>query len=358
MPLISVPELKREARGQWGYILQDLAPELAEAIDRAPNHVPCPLEGGVDGFRMWPDFQDTGGGVSNKHGMFQDGFSLLMWLKGYSFSDAVKEVFRCVKNESSAPVPVRKPVYAGPDRTKAKASIDKVLSQSRKFPADENNPVTRYLAGRGIIFKRLPKDLLFHPSHSYWDAESKSDLGRYPTMVFPVRNVAGEIMSLHRTYLSDNGNKAKVPKAKKLMPGCGKISGSAIRLSEISGEEMGFAEGVETALAVIKATRMPVWATVSSTMMQTVQIPPEIRAKLKKVHIWADLDSAKEKAGIKGAEILAKRLREDGLEVEIHLPDIPIPPTEKSVDWLDVLNQVGLQGFPQELIRKPARKAA
>ena len=47
--------VKDQARGRWAPILQDLAPALTDAVDRRGKHVPSPVHGGRDGFRVFPD---------------------------------------------------------------------------------------------------------------------------------------------------------------------------------------------------------------------------------------------------------------------------------------------------------------
>ena len=46
--------VKEAAKGHWREIFGALAPQLNEAVDRAPNHVSCPVHGGTDGFRLFP----------------------------------------------------------------------------------------------------------------------------------------------------------------------------------------------------------------------------------------------------------------------------------------------------------------
>jgi putative DNA primase/helicase len=97
---------------------------------------------------------------------------------------------------------------------------------------------------------------------------------------------------------------------------------------------LGIAEGIETALAVRKATGMTVWSAISCTLMERFE-PPE---DTKQVFIWGDLD--KNCAGQKAAEALRKRLEANGIEATVLLPP------NIGMDWLDVLNQMGKGGFP------------
>jgi hypothetical protein len=84
--------VKDDARGRWERVLPDLAPALKEAVERRGKHVPCPVHGGRDGFRVFPDVDQTGGGVCNTCGFFADGLSLLMWVNDWDFSRTIREV--------------------------------------------------------------------------------------------------------------------------------------------------------------------------------------------------------------------------------------------------------------------------
>ena len=84
--------VKDDARGRWERVLPDLAPALKDAVERRGKHVPCPVHGGRDGFRVFPDVDETGGGVCNTCGYFADGFSLLMWINGWDFGRTIREV--------------------------------------------------------------------------------------------------------------------------------------------------------------------------------------------------------------------------------------------------------------------------
>ena len=67
--------IRNRARGSWLGILGSLAPELEPALQRLGRHVPCPIHGGRDGFRLFRDAPDTGGGICNTCGAFPDGFA-------------------------------------------------------------------------------------------------------------------------------------------------------------------------------------------------------------------------------------------------------------------------------------------
>lgn len=143
-------------------------------------------------------------------------------------------------------------------------------------------------------------------------------------MLALVQAEGGEIITLHRTYLTRDGRKAHVPSPKILMA-CylpGSMKGAAIRLYPAT-EILALTEGIETALAVRRCTGLPVWATVSASGLSKVQLPDAV----KTVIICADHD----KPGIDGGKKLADRLLREGRAVKLIYPDTP------GADWADAL---------------------
>src|SRR3546814_11526798 len=76
-----------------------------------------------------------------------------------------------------------------------------------------------------------------------------------------VRAPDGTPHTLHRTYLQ-TGQKADISSPRRMMPG-GFPIGSYVELSP-PAEEMGVAEGIETALAVTHDFGIPCWSTISA----------------------------------------------------------------------------------------------
>jgi hypothetical protein len=169
--------------------------------------------------------------------------------------------------------------------------------------------------------------------------KTKSSLGIFPCLLAPIKDVDGNLISLHRIYVTPDGLKADVPDPKKMMAPCADIRGCAIPLFE-PGEVLGVAEGIETALAVHAIARIPVWSCITAGLMEVVNLPDIV----KRVVIWTDLDVSER--GIIAAEALADRVERMGKIAEICLPQGPIPANSKGVDWLDVMLNRGLNGFP------------
>ena len=191
--------------------------------------------------------------------------------------------------------------------------------------------IRHYLARRGLgrlLEKGPPRDLYALLRYAYWDTLGLKPIltGHYPVMLAVVRDPAGRPVTWHRTYLAHDGSKkAPVPSPKKIMPPARRnaLRGAAIRLYK-PAEEIGLAEGIETALAVSMDTGIPTWACICAHGLATVEIPESVRC----VRLFVDADDAGRDAGAKAAVRLSHR----GLAVFIHRPQTP------GADWLDVVN--------------------
>jgi putative DNA primase/helicase len=86
---------------------------------------------------------------------------------------------------------------------------------------------------------------------------------------------------------------------------------------------LGIAEGIETALGALKRTGVPTWAAYSATLLEQFQ-PPET---VKKIVIFGDNDESF--TGQKSAFVLAHRLKREGFDVEVRIPDCV------GTDWAD-----------------------
>lgn len=89
---LDVSVVREAARGHWDAIFCALAPMLKEAMQQPGKHVPCPVYGGKDGFRLFPDYAEAGSCVCNTCGSFRDGFETLEWLHGWGFAETLKRV--------------------------------------------------------------------------------------------------------------------------------------------------------------------------------------------------------------------------------------------------------------------------
>lgn len=333
--------LMDKASGNWGAIFEELAPPLAEALASPGEHVSCPVHGGQDGFRLFDHFNETGRGICNTCGPKNSGFAMLAWVRNYGFGDAVREVAQWLEKEGmrTEPRPVRQ-AYVPRPKVEPAIAFKRIAEVWKGSLPIKSSVAEAYLVNRGIWKANVPATLRVHPGLRYVHSKKKEFLGTFPCLLAPIRDKDNTLVSLHRIFLSPDGKKAPVPDAKKMMSPCKELRGSAIRLFPADGDTLGVTEGIETALAVHSITRMPVWSCISATLLELVDIP----AHVKRVVVWADLDISER--GLQAANTLADRLEKQGIICEICLPSEVIPEGEKGVDWLDVLNKRGLNGFP------------
>lgn len=437
MNVNQIDDIKRAAMGRWKEIFLALAPQLQTAMEKAGHHVPCPVHGGVDGFRLFPQYEIKGDGICNTCGPRTDGFAMLMWLNEWTFTQAAEQVASvlglrkisvsniqppakeeehtgCIKvmqkahyqhnpkNPMSYTVVLqledRKVITLwGADLEKAlesiqaqagdwvtikrlgkrevkindrsynkvvwsahlsdspeqklarqqaekhkqekeakvkREAIQTVWDQSEKMASNSAavKAVKRYLVRR-FIANALSKGMdsvRVHPALTYTDG--KEVIGRYPALVCQVTDPDGNVVSLHRTYLTEKGFKAKVASPKKLMPvpNGSTINGAAIRLSPVK-PIIGIAEGIETALSVMRLKGIACWSVICANGMRTFKVPQGV----KEVHIYADKDESGE--GERAARDLCERLQKEGYKAWVHLPEMDIPEGAKGVDFNDVL---------------------
>ena len=435
---LDVSVVREAARGHWDAIFCALAPMLKAAMQQPGKHVPCPVHGGKDGFRLFPDYATAGSCVCNTCGTFRDGFETLEWLHGWGFAETLKRV-SCVlglqprKREEILTREVLNRIYRGHilsmgtpsvrqprafggflveiddeisnsvrklgtrslKRTLAEAGVKpherveivlaarervrradgfsctryvwcvkRLMSKAQEqlFSAEEaqlngqlagairsrwlnalrfdasdpeQKPLQLYLQRRAIadVDESFLKDLRFE--RKFFDCESRQ---WHPTMLAAVRDVTGQLVTVHRTLLTGDGHKADVNVPKRLMrlPDGRTITGCAIRFGE-PREVLALAEGIETALSVVVATGLPCWACICAHGLEAVVIPDGVREVL----IFADKDRSL--TGERAAQVLAERLKGGCVTTRVVTIWEEIPETEKGIDFNDLLCRYGKQ---------------
>ncbi|MCG9031806.1 DUF7146 domain-containing protein [Laribacter hongkongensis] len=328
------------ARHQWPAVLTRLG--IADRHLKR-QHGPCPGCGGRDRFR----FDDregrgtwicSGGGADPLAG---DGLALVRHVFDCGFAEALRLVAGALgmTGRSPCPPPAMRPVALSRPPISHLPSILRQWDEA--LPLTGTCPASRYLAGRGLALVRWPDDLRCHPALPYWaDRDGKPfALCRLPALLALVRDKAGEIAGLHRTYLADKAG--QVGKARLVHPDTGEClpakklvsvtpgatTGAGIRLAAPDNGRLGLAEGIETALACWQASGIPAWACVSAHGLESVQLPGDVQS----VWIFGDHDTSG--TGQKVAHRLAARLHDEGRQVRVLLPSRP------GTDWADVLNE-------------------
>lgn len=334
-------DVKASASGQWVGILHALSPVLEPALQRPGHHVPCPIHGGTDGFRLFKDVAHTGGGICNTCGSYADGFSLIGWANDWSNRDTLQAVAGYLGMQGGQSDPVRREPAPQPviDTTKMQRRLRAIWSESFSIESNVSEPLRKYLKSRGLgaILDDPPRDVRLHPSLGFWFCDRDQrfrKLATLPAMITLVRNNEGRVRGVHRTYLQPDGSgKALVENpgrpgfplpAKKLMALYdGATNGCAAQLYPVTMRELAVAEGIETALAVRLATGIPVWSAISAGGMSRMDV-----SGVDSLLVFGDRDE--KGAGQKAARELSGRVVRDGAKSRILLPD------HIGVDWLDV----------------------
>lgn len=320
--------MQQEAIGRWPWILSQFGIDERHLVNR---HGPCPVCGGKDRFRF-DDKEGRGTFYCNGTcGGAGDGYTLLSHYKGCDRLTAYREVKALLSGGRLSAIPepriIEPTPFDGVDQKRRQNALRTIWNQAK--PVTKGDPVDKYLRARGIVLDRYPREIRYHPT--LWYYEKKKKVGAFPAMIAVVRTADGIAATLHRTYLGD-GKKADVPEPKKLMAGRHRIVGGAIRLYEAT-DTLAVAEGIETAFAAHLLSGLPVWAAVTSSIMQSFDPPSYI----KKVIVFADNDE--NNAGIEAAKEVGKRLLKRGIEVKLHLPQ------NVGEDFLDVWNAIRLRAM-------------
>jgi phage/plasmid primase-like uncharacterized protein len=166
-------------------------------------------------------------------------------------------------------------------------------------------PASVYLAARGLPALAMSPALRFRR-----DASHPNRRGPWPAMVALVRDVGGNPVGIHRTYLrADGAGKADVEPSKASL---GHVWRGAIRLDPVA-QEIVVGEGIETSASAGALLGLPAWSAISAgNLADALALPLEVRS----VVIAADHDHP----GICAAKAAASRWKGEGRSVRIVLP--------------------------------------
>ena len=304
------------AEGNWESIL------LSAGLDPAffaYKEGPCPVCGGNTRFR-WRAKQESG---FCNHCRLLGGFKLLQHLLGVEFRGAA-DYIRAWHGGSAKEMPVNAQV-----RTVKKTEVDDTEKLWNKYdvmwceglPVTTGDPVHKYVQGR-VDLQNIPHVLRYQPRMPYWKNDNGAfvKVGEYPAMLALVQGHDGDLVNVWRTYITEEGKKASFEDAKKA---AGRFLGTsqAVRLVE-PRDELGIAEGIETALAVWKMYGIPCWSTLNADGMKKFELPQGYE-DVTKVRIFGDndrKDSNGKRAGNDAAEFLKEKIRAQGKACTIILP--------------------------------------
>ena len=346
-------KLERLAADKWPAILESAGIDGRHLVNKAG---PCPSCGNPkkkfrfdnkDGRGTWICVCGSGNGIR-----------LLMNCTGKSYIEAALWVINYLgdpdKNRQAI-VRSREFVQTSSEMTPEmiahrKSMYQLIWNSSHKVQVDD--PVWKYLTRRLPGLQNVPSVIRFHPGLEYIGPSATGSkrgvsYGVHPVMLCAVLNDEGICCNLHRTYLTQDGEKLSITEdgeplpVKKLMPSVGEKS-YAIRLAKHQGI-LGVAEGVETALAAMLSKGVPTWAVVSTSGMKSFNVPEDVHELV----IYADNDELtrqRKRPGFDAAISLAERpdvvsrVRAKTLKVKV------VTPARRGQDMADMLlESVALQ---------------
>jgi putative DNA primase/helicase len=304
----------------WPSVLAQLG--IAESFLRKKAG-PCPACGGTDRFTF--DNRNGRGDYFCRHCGAGDGFQLLERVHGWSFSEARRCIMQAIgvspeleKRSTTRACGLREAGAAGPVIASPPQRV-RSIARSACAIADCPDAVT-YLASRGLWPLPEACALRAHPGLDYWQDGQR--IGRYPGLVAEVRDLAGELVTVHATYL-EGGSKVAGYEPRKILSALTGREGCAVRLMT-STETLGIAEGIETALSAAAIDALPVWAALNTSLLAKFDPP----AGIERLLIYADRDEA----GLIAAGRLMERLQ-GRIRFELRVPLAP------HKDFNDMLTQ-------------------
>ncbi len=354
MKFINQEQLKAQAQGNWIDIVNSIVPSVVPATQKPGRHVSCPVHGGKDGFRVAKDFNHSGVAFSNQDGTFGNGFKLLSWLLKVSYREALELVdgyFNGVEYGSN--VVDFKPVQKSSSFEFSKVlklwSSGKTIQQGYLSGSVAFKATQAYFKSRGLNIGLVANQDVRLVDELIYGSDKNGAMIRCPGFICAVRNASGEIQTLHRFYLTEDGAKAAVDNPRKLMGIANhkSVSGASIQFGRPNDGILGIAEGLETALSVVAATGMSCWSAISAHGIESFE--PSVGVHT--VVVFADKDRSL--TGARAATALKERLETSGIKVIRVFPKAEISEGSKSIDWNDVLVAGG--SFPTfEAIKKNA----
>lgn len=169
----------------------------------------------------------------------------------------------------------------------------------RARDARRSPEVRGYLTGRGWPLPP-PACLRWLPSCRHPSG------GRLPAMIARVDNCDGELIGVHRTYLTADCRRYD-------RASLGVIAGGAVRLAP-AAKTIAVAEGIETALAIMLATEIPTWAALSTSGLRNLILPRVVET------VFIGVDNDGNGAGQAAACAVAERWQGEGRDVRLAMP--------------------------------------
>jgi len=157
----------------------------------------------------------------------------------------------------------------------AAAKLRAAMRIIRECRPSASSGVITYLTIRGLPLRGPVKDLLFHPGLEQWEPDPQNPkkivaVARWPAMVGIVRDKAGVVVGVHRTYLDHDCNrKAPFDRTKRMLGDC---AGGAVRLGP-PAPKMAATEGIETGVAFQAEYAVSTWAGLNTSGLAAMELP-------------------------------------------------------------------------------------
>lgn len=278
------------ALGRWPDILAALG--VDRTFLRPKKGQPCPFcREGRDRY-SWIDKRGDGFHLC-RHCGAGDGVDFLRKYHSWSWWQATGEVLAYFSDPANHRLEAEleeriariRQYHSQSDVERRRARLQAVWRGAARVVAGD--PVHRWLSYRVPGLREVPNVIRLHPALDYYrepavdmgEPDKPVLVGQYPAMVAAVQGPDDKVVNVHRTYLTEDGQKAtivdpwgEVLDSRKLMRGLG-VVGGAIRLVPGRHRELGGAEGIETAFSAMAITGIPTWALISTSGVQGFRIP-------------------------------------------------------------------------------------
>lgn len=277
---------------------------------------PCPVCTGSDRYHF-----------SNKYGRGDaycrncghlDGFKLLVGALGIDFAEARRRVMSIagISDVEYQPITPRAAVNDEPEPPAQPTQRVRTLIRESCL-VEDCEPAILYLSSRELWPLPQGHCLRAHASVEYWQEGKR--VGRYPALIAAVRDMCGELVTAHVTYLTPSGEKLSDYEPRKILSAMTGREGCAVPLMP-HGDTLGIAEGIETALSAARMHELPVWAALNTSLLAKFEPPHTVN----RIVIFADRDVA----GLLATTQLMERLQER-VRLVVKVP--------QSKDWNDAL---------------------
>mgnify|MGYP000206317550 CR=1 FL=1 len=322
---------------------------LNAALQKGFSSQPCPKTGqGKTKFRFFKNLDEDGGAYHNDVGPMPDGIELLSWYTDQSKGEVLKmleDIVGGVKTDYKQPVrptkQAERPYCTPKEAEDREARIKKLYSESVPVVG---TLAEKYLRSRGIksfspdYLCEIGNNLRFHPSCPYKE-DDDSPWQRFPALLAIVRDKNGKPLTLHRTFLSQDGtSKAPVSRPKMVLAPPRDMRGGFIMLDKptvlpCGGLFIGLSEGIENGLSAREGAGSPMWVGISDRLLEMTNLPSAVRA----CAIYSDIEPSG--AGQRAVEAFTKRNQSvDVINVVPHS-------NKEKVDWNDEYQEKGHKAF-------------